>query len=214
MSPKRDIHVSPEHRLPYNFSAYPSPPLSPPSSTMTTPDFYLHQLLRYYQPDVAPGHCSAILWDLRESPESARRVVHLDETISAAQLSQHATGPPIVILHITCDLFPDWPIEVRRLEGITVQDILDAIYTMLQQQIRRREWDAFSDKHRARVEAVFDDRCKSAVDRDECRSRGVLRVDCLLHHTLFAGLSISPDLECACILTLRRPRPTSVPVPP
>ena len=177
----------------------------------TTSDFHLHQLLQYYQYDVAPGHYSPLLWDLRESPESARRVVHLDETISAAQLSQHATSPPILILHITCDLFPHWPIEVRRLEGITVQDVLDAIHTMLQQQIRHQEWNTFSNKHQARIAAVFDDRCKSAVNRDECRSRGVLRIDCLLLHTLFAGLSISLDLEDACILTLRRQNQTLVP---
>ena len=177
----------------------------------STSDFNLHQLLRYYQHDVAPGHCSPLLWDLRESPESARRVVHLDETISAAQLSQHATSPPMLVLHITCDLFPDWPIEVRRPEGITIQDVLDAIYTMLQRQILHQEWDTFSNKHQARIAAVFGDRCKSAVNFDKCQSRGVLRVDCLLLHTLFAGLSISPDLEDACILTLRRTNQTLVP---
>jgi hypothetical protein len=30
-------------------------------------------------------------------------------------------------------------------------------------------------------------------------------VDCLLQHTLFAGLSVSLVKDCSCVLTLRRP---------
>jgi len=113
------------------------------------------------------------------------------------------------ILQITCDLFPDdWSIKVLRLEGVTIGDVLNAIYTMLRQSIRRNEWDLLSEKQRSRVVAVFEERCKIAPNPDECRSLGILRADSLIHHTLFAGLSVSPVNDCSAILTLRR-RPHS-----
>lgn len=173
---------------------------------MASDDFYLHPLLRYNQHAVASGHCCPLLWDLRSPPELAKRVVNADQAITSFYLSRLATNPPTAILHITNDIFPgEWPIEVRRLEGITVGDILHAIHTALMLPIRRQEWEQLSEKQRGRIDLVFEERCKMSIDREESRSRGVLRIDCLLQHTLFAGLSISLVKDCSCILTLRRP---------
>ena len=167
-------------------------------------EFYLHSLLCYSQHVVAAGHCCPLLWDVRESPPSAQRVVSMD-SITNHHLSLPATSKPMPILQITCDLFPDdWSIKALRLEGVTIGDVLNAIYTMLRQPIRRNEWDLLSDKQRSRVVAVFEERCKIAPNPDECRSHGILRADCLIHHTLFAGLSVSPVNDCSSILTLRR----------
>ncbi|KAF8155949.1 ectomycorrhiza-regulated small secreted protein [Crassisporium funariophilum] len=173
----------------------------------TIPDFALHPLLCYTQHDIIPGHCSHILWDLREAPESARRVLKLDEPLSPFDLSQPATSPPVLVLHVTCGMFPvEWPIEVRRLQGVTVGDVLHAIHDVVSKQIRRDEWELLCLKQQDRIGVVFDNRCRMSVDREECRARGVLRVDCLLHHTWFAGLSASLVDDCSCILTLRRPK--------
>ena len=175
-------------------------------SPMASGDFYLHPLLLYNQYPVIPGHCCPLHWDVRHLPDSAKRVLSADQTITPFYLSRLATNPPTAILHITCEIFPgEWPIEVRRLEGITVGDVLHAIHTALMRPIRRQEWDQLCEKQRSRVEVVFEERCKMADDREECRSRGILRVDCLLQHTLLAGLSVSLVKDCSCILTLRRP---------
>jgi len=175
-------------------------------TSMASEDFYLHSLLLYNQYPVVPGHCCPLLWDLRQPPDSARRVLSADQPITPFHLSRLATNPPTAILHVTCEVFPgEWPIEVRRLEGITVGDILGAIHTTLMHPIRRQEWDQLSEKQRSRIKVAFDERCKTADDRDECHSRGILRVDCLLQHTLFAGLYVSLIKDCSCILILRRP---------
>ena len=170
-------------------------------------DFRLHPLLLYSQHDISPGHCSSILWDLRETPETARRVLNLEESLSSLEVSQHATLPPLPILHITCDIFPEeWPIEVTRDAGVTVGDVLEAIHHTLLRRISHDEWNRLSLKQQDRIKTVFDNRCAMAQNREECRSNGVLRADCVLYHTWFAGLSVSPELDNTCILSLRRPR--------
>lgn len=167
----------------------------------------LHPLLSYSQYDLVPGTSSPIVWDLREPPESALHVDNLDKRLSPNDLSQFATNPPCLTLCITCDIFPEpWPIEVHRLKAITVGDVLRTIHSVISRRIIQSEWDQISEKQRKRIGDVFDNRCRMSLQREECRANGVLRVDCLLSHTLFAGLSVSPDENDSFILTLRRPQ--------
>ena len=167
----------------------------------------LHPLLRYSQHNNVPGNCAPILWDLRESPGSALHIDNPDKQLSPSDLSQPATTPPCHVLCITCDVFPEpWPTEVRRSEAITVGDVLDTIHYVINRRISQYEWDRLSDKQRTRIGIKFDDRCKVSPQREECRANGVLRVDCLLSHTLFAGLSASHDEDDSFIMTLRRPQ--------
>ena len=167
----------------------------------------LHPLLSYSQHTVVPGSCCPILWDLRESPESALHVDNPDKQLSINDLTQFATTPPCQILRIICDAFPEpWPIVVRRAEGITVGDVLQTIYSVANSRIIQDEWDRIGEKQRGRIGDVFDNRCMMSMQREACRANGVLRVDCLLFHTLFAGLSPSFDEDDSFILTLRRPQ--------
>ena len=169
----------------------------------------LNPLLRYSQHDIVPGNCAPILWDLRESPKSsALHVDNPDEQLSPSDLSQPATTPPCQVLRITCDVFPEpWPIEVSRPVTITVGDVLHTIHSVVNRRITQHEWDRLSEKQQARIGEKFDDRCKLSPQREECRANGVLRVDCVLAHTLFAGLSASPDEDDNFfIMTLRRPQ--------
>ena len=192
-------------------------PFPRPHLLSTMSDFTINPFLLYSQHDITPGHCSSILWDLREPPGAARPVLNLEEPLSVLDQAQLATSPPISILHITCDIFPEeWPIKVTRDEGVAVGDVLEAIHETLMQRISHDEWHRLSQKQRDRIKLVFDNRCSMAVNREECHSNGVLRVDCVVHHTWFAGLSVSPEHENTCILSLRRPRelPPSSPVQP
>ena len=167
----------------------------------------LHPLLRYSQHDVVPGNCAPILWDLRESPESALHIDNPDKQLSPFDLSQPASTPPSRVLCITCNVFPEpWPIEIRRPEAITVGDVLESIHSVISRRITQHEWEQLSEKQRARIGVKFDDRCKMSPQREECRANGVLRVDCVLAHTLFAGLSASHDEDDTFIMTLRRPQ--------
>ncbi|EDR08206.1 ectomycorrhiza-regulated small secreted protein [Laccaria bicolor S238N-H82] len=178
-------------------------------STRTTsmPIMNLHPLLCYSQHPVESNHCCAILWDLREAPVSIPHVSSLDHFLPDAELTQHATSPPVTIFHVSCGFFPEeWSIEVRNPQGVTVLDVLKAIHSALQPQIHQHEWERLCKKHQDRVAAVFDARWRVSAEPEESRTHGVLRIDCLLHHTWFGGLSVSLEDENSCILSLRRPR--------
>lgn len=182
-----------------------TPPISPHSDKEEA--YILHPLLCYSQHEIAPGHCSSILWDLRESPMTARHVSYLDVAIGEAELSHYATSPSLPVLNITCDLFPvPWVIRAQNDQGVTVLNVLEAIFTAVGKQIWQAEWDDFSEKHQQRVNTAFEHRCSLSVHPALLRSQGVLRVDCLMHHTWFGGLSVSREAENSCLLSLRRPR--------
>lgn len=190
----------------YQHPTQPSKPMSLLSTVMDS-NLTLHPLLSYSQHDLVPGNCAPIIWDLREPPKSALHVDNHDKPLSPSNLSQHATNPPCLVLRITCDIFPEpWPIEVRRLEPVTVGDVLQTIHSVINRRIIQREWDQISEKQRGRIGEFFDNRCRVSLQPEECRKNGVLRVDCLLSHTLFAGLSSSTDEDASFIMTLRRPQ--------
>ena len=92
------------------------------------------------------------------------------------------------------------------MEPVTVGDVLHTIHSVINRRITQSEWDRISEKQRGRIGEIFDNRCKVSLQREECRANGVLRVDCLLSHTLFAGLSPSFNEDGTFIMTLRRPQ--------
>lgn len=167
----------------------------------------LHPLLRYSQHNIVPNHCCSLLWDMHEAPAyCVRYTADPNALLTHADLSQYATSPPATSLHIICGIFPaDWPIKAHNPHGVTIYDVLHAIHSCLQLQIRPDEWDSLCAKQRERINKVFDTRWRVSDDPLRIRAHGVLRVDCLLQHIRFGGLSVSVVHENSCILTLRRP---------
>jgi len=184
------------------FTTPTTPSPTPPRGSLT-----LHPLLRYSQHDVLPGHCTSLLWDLREAPvKSVRHVSAPHITLAKRVLAQHATVPRVPTLYITCGIFPDdWTMKAYNPEGLTLLDVLEAIHDCLNAQLTGAEWDALGVKQRSRISTVFDLRWRIASTPAKTHSRGVLRADCLLKHVLFAGLTLSPVTPNRCVLTLRRP---------
>jgi hypothetical protein len=164
----------------------------------------LHPLLQYSHHDVIGNPCSPLLWDLREHP-SYIRLVKNNRKLNSYHLRQHATTPAVTYLDITCGIFPiPWRIEAYNPHGVTIYDVLEAIYYVVHTAIIPCEWEMLSEKHKDRVAVAFEERWKSAYNRMQVRSYGVTRGDCLLRSTSFAGLSMSYDKRCSAILTLSR----------
>ncbi|KAF8633150.1 hypothetical protein AX17_004651 [Amanita inopinata Kibby_2008] len=184
--------------------------------------FHLHHLLSY---NSETSQCAPIYWDLHDIPSSARYVMHThplpttedDEPtrsahyvmpmyppLSVEDLDMTATVPSVSTLHVTCDVLPfNWPIIARNIAGVTVRDVLFAIYECLQRQMSIHEWNSLSPKQRNRINLVFDARWRLSSSPSMARSFGLLRVDCLLRHALFGGLTPIPADEPTCVLTLR-----------
>ena len=77
----------------------------------------------------------------------------------------------------TCPPRLPWYIDVFKMapNGITIQDVLVAIYNQLTSQIHQRHYynEELDDAHRGVLSAAFSDRCGSESDR------GILPVECL-----------------------------------
>lgn len=174
-------------------------------------EFTINPLLAYSQYNVGPQYQSSlgpclISWDMRAPPERAH-YLGPKQPLNFSELAQPATQPPLQTMQITCGIFPGhWPIKVHRTEGLTVGDILDAVRTVMMRRVTHTEWCAFGERERARITAVFNERCQAAANGIDSRLNGVLRMDCLLQHTLFGGLSVQPKAREGCIMSLRRAR--------
>ncbi|KAG1902093.1 uncharacterized protein F5891DRAFT_172719 [Suillus fuscotomentosus] len=152
-----------------------------------------------------------IEWDVRYNPMHYADVANIP--LLSSHLSQFATNPPIPKLQLVCDLLsPGWEIIVRNPTGVTVQDVLEAIYETLRGLLRTYEWEGMSLKQRSRIEDVHRARCTASSDPEYTRLAGVRRVDCLLSTTMFAGLTslVRRREQWQVVLTLSRdfrPRP-------
>jgi hypothetical protein len=186
--------------------------IPPPNMTTDTyTSLLLHPVLAFSQgsgsPTQSTDHPCPIHWDLRVSSVNARLHGDPNRPLTFGHLASPATQPTVGALDITCGIFEKWPIEVRRPEGIAVADVLEAIRSTLRQRISHTEWEDFSESQRQKIEVVFNERWMAAEDPDATRQNGVLRIDCLLQRTIFAGLSVSLETGDTCILTLRRRQP-------
>ncbi|PPQ69354.1 hypothetical protein CVT25_004746 [Psilocybe cyanescens] len=190
-----------ERRFPAIRGAYAAP--NPP---VHLSGFTTHPLITYSQYPHSSTQPRPITWDISEPSEYARHPSDPSgNPLSRSDLSQLATKPAISTLHIVCDIFPsNWPIKVSRSSGVTIGDVLEAIHSTLIKPISMSDWDALSQKQETRVKAAFERRCRLAPDQDACRSQGVIRLDCLVEHTWFRGLSVSVETENTCIMSLGR----------
>jgi hypothetical protein len=177
----------------------------------------IHHLLQYTNYVGSGVPCCPILYDLRNPPQqsylypiAARGLLARDYGLAPRLLSQHelrqpATSPPVPRLTIICGLFPlRWPIEVRSHHFVTIFDVLHAIYKCVHTPLRQEEWVKLSDRQQRRISQVFYDRTGKAMDPFAERQKGVLRVDCLVLYTMFAGISLKGEDGVSCVLTLNR----------
>jgi len=170
---------------------------------MSTPSVALNPVLTFStssHQSVVPLH-----WDIRSSPRNA---VFVTSTItSSSEFARPATYPPVRKLRVVSGLIPtSWRVTVSNSTGVTVWDILVAVHHALQTPLTQFEWDCKSEKERARIERAYHSRCLASSNVEQTRKRGVLRIDCFLSTTVFAGLS-SPTFRhgrLEVVLTLSR----------
>jgi hypothetical protein len=171
-----------------------------------TQEIRIHPLIKY-TPHVATGHPScSLVWDLRQSPRTIHSIS--SAALSSLELSQHATSVPVPTITIKCGLFPH-PFPARSSQGVSIFDIIEAIYRAGRQGISSAEWEPLSERQQGRIARVFHERCRSSPDPNAEKSRGVRRTDCLGGYTRFAGLEIVPSTNAegvCCVLTLDRVR--------
>ncbi|KAG2361826.1 hypothetical protein BDR07DRAFT_1358407 [Suillus spraguei] len=146
-----------------------------------------------------------IEWDVRYQPTRSAGIANT--ALLPSHLSQFATNPPIPKLHLVCDLlFPEWEIVARNPTGVTVRDVLEAIYETLHRLLQIHEWEGLSLKQRSRIEDIHRARCRASLYPERTRLAGVRRADYLLSTTMFAGLTslVRRREQWQVVLTLSR----------
>ncbi|KAK7047375.1 hypothetical protein VNI00_006606 [Paramarasmius palmivorus] len=179
----------------------------------------LHPLLENqpYDMKAKGGHCCPLLWNVGKPISDAKAMFPNQREplpITHRVLSAFATDPPVPHIQISCGIFPDpWPIDVRNKQGVTVQDILESVFACLSSRYPGPDenFNALCAKQQRRILDVFQARVGTSPDPHQTWEAGMTRVDCLLHHTVFGGLSLLPlpksgrKSTVVCILSLRRP---------
>lgn len=144
-------------------------------------------------------------WDIRHAPRHAARVA--GQVISAYHLTQLATFPGVMSLRVVSDLLSEnWVITAHNPTGVTIEDVLTAIHRGLHLPLTQLEWECMSPMERGRIQSMFYARCAASRNYERTHYGGVRRMDCLLHTTMFAGLS-SPMMRnnrLEVVLTLSR----------
>jgi len=166
---------------PYGFQISPS---------KSTPHLHLrpHQFLRV-------SSSPPITYDLTQ-PTSALYSPHFG--IPRATLCEPATSPSVQMLTIISPRFP-WAITVSpsTYHYVSVIDVLDGIYRALRVGVTSHEFHA-PPTDRGRVSQAYEARCRrirSQREHQQEKSRGVRRVDFLMEHTKFRGLSPAPGTD-------------------
>jgi hypothetical protein len=141
--------------------------------------------------------------EFRKRPRSGDH--HL-VTLSAYDLEQPATNPPMTRVKIVYDAILQWPVDLhvigtslsphrrRRaaLPYLTLEDVVHAMHASLHRKISHGEWGVLSASWKTEVARAYTRRYKAsgsdwAVRRQQ--SEGVKRVDFLLKNMWFKGFT-------------------------
>ena len=134
---------------------------------------------------------SGITWDLRDHQSAASRNHH---SISSWALCEPATKPPLPFLTISSSYLP-WVIKIDASNNlfVTVEDVLSSIYRSLRINITLSEFKAFeTPTDQQRATHAYEQRYRrhrSARIYEEEKVGGMKRVDFLMGHTQFLGIS-------------------------
>ncbi|KAF5372540.1 hypothetical protein D9758_005292 [Tetrapyrgos nigripes] len=178
--PSKKHHYFPQYTAPYSHKPYPTS-----TSTYSSRTPRIHSLLAYsFHP--------TLYFDVRLPLSVA--ITFSSPRLSTRSLSESATDPPVssmtlYIPHIT------WSIIVAPSNGlfITVADVVNAIYYTLRIPVMKEEYRAIrSRSNLRRVNTAYErrhERIRDDYAAYQERQGGVRRVDFLVGHTQFLGVS-------------------------
>lgn len=167
----------------------PLPP-SPSPLIATASSFNAHHLLALNAED------PAIAWDVRLPPDTIRISNPPFPPVTSYYRDQHAVSPPWTFVRLRSTLL-QWIVECTNPEGVTVGNVLDAIYDCLRAKVTKDEWLDASKEFQGRLLDSWERRCimtgtdegRAARVREE--RKGIRRVDWLLWDFEWLGITRS-----------------------
>ena len=160
------------------------------SPTVDPADVAIHTILSPTPQNVQ----THILYDVRFKPEKSYVSTNPPRKLPDDIASTAATMPAVPKLRLVSKECP-WAITVKNPEGVTIADILDAIYSALDQPMTEGEWWIAQDEERARVLETYKYNCSDAAGTPKKRKLedGVKRID-FLEKTMVIGLTKDEQL--------------------
>jgi len=107
-----------------------------------------------------------------------------------ADIRELAFYPPVSLVYIRVPGQRAWSFSVENPRGITLKDVMDAIYQQMQWPLPPSEFMKLQDDKRSAAARSYQTR--TANDPVEY-GQGVRRLDCLHPNVLFVGLSLDID---------------------
>lgn len=166
------------------------------------PRAILHDMIRH---SALPGGSAPFTYDLRLNPNTIR-FRNLSGPVTPNELSRFVCEPPLPFMRFMHDRLP-WYIDVfsqSNPAGVTLLDLFTAVFTCMNTQIGREEYDANELDNRARSK-IADAYQRRLTDLSALSSqsgtvvgdvgiaavaaRGVLRVDFLRRECILEGFS-------------------------
>jgi len=194
-------------RFAYNLHTFHSPsvptlPLAPSHSSPTTPPSKSHGIPRppyntpYLSPSIPRPHslldAAAVSWDLMDHLP----FIAINNTLlSERALYEQATVPSLPYLSITSIYLP-WIFDVYASNGsyVTLGDVFNSIHQSLRINITTAEFNSFPQRDQASATRFYEQRYRrfrNTFGHDEEKRGGMKRIDFLMGHTRFHGLSNS-----------------------
>lgn len=169
-------------------------PITPPSTSQSLPRPSPYNTA-HFSPSIPRPHplleVSAVSWNLMEHFSTITRHNHL---LLGRVLFEQATTPSLPFLSITSIHLP-WIIDVYASNGsyVTLGDVFSSIYRALRINITTSEFNSFPhQRDQARATRAYEQRYRrfrNAFGHDEEKRSGMKRIDFLMSHTKFHGIS-------------------------
>ncbi|KAH7920074.1 hypothetical protein BV22DRAFT_1021899 [Leucogyrophana mollusca] len=169
-----------------------SGPRTPPQkvySPLPTGPVVIHPLLAF-DPRIPP-----INYDVSFPPNTlSPNIRSSPSALPPHVLAEPATNPPMATLTLINDVLP-WTLTVQANSSsyVAVIDVLDAVYRFLRLTVSKPEYKALpSQEAKDLVSVAFSKRCHrapTAETYEDEKQKGVKRVDFLVGHHKFMGLS-------------------------
>lgn len=93
---------------------------------------------------------------------------------------------------------PSWRIDLRNDRGITISDVLMAVYTKLHRDFTRSEYNELENSYQPIVSEAFYARAR---EDPHAKADGLKRIDFYGHCFMFSGLVPEPDGHWLVCLT-------------
>jgi len=104
-----------------------------------------------------------------------------------------ATSPGVTKLRLICKDIP-WRMTATNPKGVTIKDVLEAIYNELQTPLTEGEWWISQEEEREKTLEAYQHNCSEEAPEGHRRKldEGVKRVDWLASKTMLVSISRTP----------------------